>query len=233
MSGELPPSEKRRREARARGQVAVSPLLTAAGATIGGVVAIGFTGRDAAERLLQLARRAFGGELANGQGLGNLLLGEVAATVARVALPVALAAWLGAVAVGLLQSGGLFTLGVFGRAGGAERAGERASRAIPWGLAAALVLLGARVARTIGAALARTDDLPAATAVVADALFSLVPRAVLLLLAAGLGDWAWRRLRLERALRMTRTERERERREEEGDPRLRAESRRRQRALND
>ena len=228
MSGELPPSEKRRREARARGQVAVSRLLTGAGAAVGAVVALAFTGGAAAERVLQLARRAFAGELSS-----ELALAELAATVARVALPVALLAWLGAAAVGLAQSGGLFTLGAFQRSGGADERGERPSRAIPWALVVALVLLGLMVARTIGAALARADGIPAATAIVQDALSRLVPRALLLLAAAGLADWAWRRLRLERALRMTRAERERERREEEGDPRLAAERRRRHRALND
>ncbi|MGZ3443469.1 MAG: EscU/YscU/HrcU family type III secretion system export apparatus switch protein, partial [Polyangia bacterium] len=48
---------------------------------------------------------------------------------------------------------------------------------------------------------------------------------------AGLGELAWRRVRLADALSMSRGEAERERREDQGDPRLRAEQRRRQRAL--
>jgi flagellar biosynthetic protein FlhB len=70
----------------------------------------------------------------------------------------------------------------------------------------------------------------AATATTA-ALARLGPRLVGIVALGGLGEWAWRSARLRAALSMSRAERERERREDEGDPRLRAEQRRRQRAL--
>ncbi|HEX9100546.1 MAG TPA: EscU/YscU/HrcU family type III secretion system export apparatus switch protein, partial [Polyangia bacterium] len=67
--------------------------------------------------------------------------------------------------------------------------------------------------------------------VTAAALASLTARALVVVALAGLGEFAWRRARLAEALSMSRGEAERERREDQGDPRLRAEQRRRQRAL--
>jgi flagellar biosynthesis protein FlhB len=136
-----------------------------------------------------------------------------------------LSAALGALAIGLAQTRGLFTLKAIGRRKDLEREG----RSTAWALAACLVLLGVLVARELAVGFARSRGTDGAVTIVLHALGRLGPRALLLIAAAGLGDWAWRRLRLERALRMTRGEVERERREEEGDPRLKAERRRRHR----
>src|SRR5262249_49913506 len=100
---ELPPSERKRAAARARGQVAVSPLACAAGA-LGGAVLASFYGWPGA-KLLGLARRAFGG----GDELGKVLHHAFSTSMA-VVLPICLGAALGALAVGMLQTRGLFTL---------------------------------------------------------------------------------------------------------------------------
>ncbi len=219
---ELAPSEKRRREARARGLVAVSPLATGAGALTGAVLAFLFGAPAAWARIGELGRRAFSAELPVDGALS-----EVMSVTARVALPVAIAAFVGALVAGLVQSGGLFTLGAIGR----RNQNGREGRVMPWALAAALVMLGVLIARAVAAGLVRASGTDAVSAVMMEAFGRLAPRAILLVCAGGLGDWAWRRLRVERALRMSRADAERERREEEGDPRLRAERRRRHKAV--
>lgn len=208
-------SERRQRAARQAGEVAVSPLLTWAGALGAAGIALVVTGPAAAARLGLLLERAFQArELA---GLGTLAL----QTFARVALPVLIAAWLGALAVGLVQTRGLVTLGALGR-----RRRERGT-ALRWALAAALMILAIGAVHDVLSALGRAAAPRTAAQAVRDALGRLGPRALLLVFAAGLGDWAWRRLRLERSLEQTRAERARERREDEGDPQVKAEARRR------
>jgi hypothetical protein len=180
----------------------VSPLLVTAGALAGGALAIALS---SAQPLTQLAQAAFGGKLdptAAATGIAGLL--------ARMVLPIAAAAMIGALAVGLVQSRRI-----------SLRAGEpdRDARAIPWALAAAVGVLTVWAARAVAPSLARAEGLAAALSASADALTRLAPRVVLLFAAAGLADFALRRMR------------ELPRREErEGpDPRLAAEWRRRQR----
>lgn len=222
MNGRVPPSPRRLREARARGEVAHAPLLSAAAALAGAAVATALMARPAAARLMALGRAAWGGELD-----GAAALERVLPTVAAVALPIAMAAAAAALAAGLAQTRFLFAWGAFAR----RRDEDEGLAATTWAaaLATALVLLAA--GRALVAALARADATATVLAATVDALEGAVPRAILVVALAGLGDFAWRRARLLDALSMTRAEAERERREDEGDPRLRAEQRRRQRAL--
>lgn len=222
MNGRVPPSPRRVREARARGEVAYAPLLSTAAALAAGGVALALTARPAAARLAGLTRAAWGGELTAAAAAGRLV-----PTVAALALPVALAALAGALAAGLGQTRLLFAWGAFGR----RRREDDGPGATRWAaaLGVALVLLG--VGRALVPALGRAEGLAAVMAATGRALAGAAPRAILVLALAGLGDWAWRRGRWLAALSMTRAEAERERREDEGDPRLRAEQRRRQRAL--
>jgi flagellar biosynthesis protein FlhB len=215
-----PPSARRLREARARGEVAHSSLLSAAAAVGAAALALALTARPAAGRLIALAQKAW-----SGGGDARDILPSLAA----LALPIVLAAAVGAFVAGLAQTRALFAWGALGRHG-PHNDGEPLA-ATSWAAAAALVLVLVGGGRVLVASLGRADGaLVAATATLA-ALGSLTARAVVVIALAGLGDFAWRRARLQAALSMTRAEVERERREDEGDPRLRAEQRRRQRAL--
>jgi flagellar biosynthetic protein FlhB len=207
MAGELPPTPRRREEARRAGQVAHSPLLTGAAALLAGALAAVSMAGPAARRLAELFRRAMAGQIPVENGLSQALsLGS------WIVLPIAMAALAGAAAAGAAQTRGLFTLGAFER-----RAREEAAGFMGWALAAALILFAVLAGRNALAGLPALDG--------------LWPRALLLFAAAGAADFVLRRARLERALAMTRAERRAEQREEEGDPRLKAERRRRQRAL--
>jgi flagellar biosynthetic protein FlhB len=208
-AGELPPSPARREEARRQGRVAYSPLLTGAAAVAGGGLALVGMAGPAAARLALLAKKAFSGELAADPSSGPMV---VLSTVSWIVLPVAAAALAAAVAAGAAQTRGLFTLGAFGRREREEEAGL-----VGWTVAGALILFAILSGRKALAGL--------------PALGGLWPRAVLLLAAGGAADLLLRRARLERSLSMTRAERRAEQREEEGDPRLKAERRRRQRAM--
>jgi type III secretion protein U len=213
-----PPSARRLREARARGEVAHASLLSAAAALAAAALALALTARPAAARLIALAQKAW-------SGAGDAR--DILPSLAALALPIVLAAAVGAFVAGLAQTRALFAWGALGRRGDD---GEPLG-ATSWAAAAALVLVLVGGGRALVASLGRADGaLAAATATLA-ALGSLTARAVVVIALAGLGDFAWRRARLRAALSMTRAEVERERREDEGDPRLRAEQRRRQRAL--
>lgn len=214
---ELPPSEKRRAAARERGDVAVSPLACAAGALGGAALALVWTSPSA--QVIGFAKEMFA-RAAGGETGGALA--QARGVLSSAVLPVALGAAVGALLVGVAQTRGLFAL----RAVGA-RPLVRGSRAVGWMLAAALAMLGVAAARAVLPALAHARGLAAVAWVARAAANATLPRVLLLFGAAGLGDWAWRRLRLERALRMTRAEAEAGRREEEADPRVAAEARRR------
>ena len=216
--GRVPASARRLREARARGEVAYAPTLTAAAALTGGALALAMTARPAAARLLALARAAW-----SGSGSARAIL----PTVTAILWPVAGAALVAALVAGLAQTRFNFAWGALG---------QRRDEPEPWAAtsfaaAAALVLLALSGGRALVAALGRADGWAAAANVTATALASLTARALVVVALAGLGEFAWRRARLADALSMSRAEAERERREDEGDPRLRAEQRRRARAL--
>jgi flagellar biosynthesis protein FlhB len=222
----LPPSEKRRREARERGEVAQSSLATGAAALAAGAAAVALGGAAAGAQIAQLMRASFAGAQPP-----TAALADAGWLLFRLAAPVLAAAWLAAVLAGLAQTRGLFTAGAFRRRAPWPPWGEAAQGWPAWALAAALALVVAAGAARFAAALAHADTVGAATRAAGEALRTLALRAAGLFALAGVVDYLVRRARLERALEMTRAEREAERREEEGDPRLRAEQRRRHRAL--
>lgn len=218
MSGRLPPSARRLREARARGEVAHAPTLTAAAALAGGALAVAMTARPAAARLVTLARASWS---------GTATVNEIVPTLLATILPIAGAVFVAALVAGLAQTRFNFAWGAIGR---------RSDEPEPWtatsfAAAAALVLVALAGGRALVAALGRADGWATAADVTATGLGALTARAIAVVALAGLGEFAWRRTQLYDALSMTRGEAERERREDEGDPRLRAEQRRRQRAL--
>src|SRR6185312_12276930 len=139
-----------------------SPLATFAAALLGGGMALLLTARGAAARLATFAERAFSGRIDLTGALG-----ELPSLVARMVLPVALAAFGAALVCGLAQSRGLFTLGAFGVR---RRDPAEALPLVPWGLVAALAMAAALAARPLAAALARTDGTRAAMAAALSAL---------------------------------------------------------------
>lgn len=218
MSGRLPPSPRRLREARARGEVAHAPTLTAAAALAGGALALGLTARPAAARLVALARASWS---------GSATVGALVPALSSTLLPIASATFAAALVAGLLQTRANFAWGALGRRGDEPEPWPATSFAA----AAALVLVAVGGGRALVASLGRAGGWPAAVEITASALAAFGARAIVIVALAGLGELAWRRARLYDALSMSRGEAERERREDEGDPRLRAEQRRRQRAL--
>ncbi len=223
MSGPLSPSPRRLREARARGDVAHAPLLSTTAALAAAALAIVWTAPSAAARLVALARAAFGGAES-----ATALSATALATLALLFAPVAAAAFLAAVVAGLAQTRFALAWGALGRR---TRGDDEPLPLIGWVAAAATALAALTCARAALAALARSDGTSAALTAAATALAAFVPRALTLLALGGVGELVLRQARLTASLAMTRAERERERREDEGDPRLRAEQRRRQRAL--
>ncbi len=221
MSGRVPATARRLREARARGEVAHAPTLTAAAALAGGALALAATARPAAARLVALARAAWSGA---GMEAGARSL---ATTLLALAWPVAAATFGAALVAGLAQTQFNFAWGALGR----RRDEPEPWTATSFAAAAALLLLGLAGGRALVAAVARADGTAAVANVTAAAMASLAARAIVIVALAGLAELAWRRAQLTEALSMSRAEAERERREDEGDPRLRAEQRRRQRAL--
>lgn len=224
MSGPLPPSSRRLREARARGDVAHAPLLSTTAALAAAALAIAWTAPTAATRLVALARAAWSGTTP-----AATMAESAFGTLVRLFAPVAIAALLAALVAGLVQTRFALAWGALGRR---RRGDDEPLPLLGWLTAPATALAALTCARAALAALARSDGTGAAVTAAAAALAAFVPRALVLLALGGVGELALRQARLTASLAMTRAERQRERREDEGDPRLRAEQRRRQRALD-
>jgi flagellar biosynthesis protein FlhB len=222
-----PPSQKRRDEARARGEVAVSPALQGAMALTAAVATIVLSAGSAGARLIDFARHGFGGGVEPGA-----LLDEAGRVFAWCAGPPLIAALAAAIAIGMVQTRGLITARPLFPTAPRRRPGEGVARPLAFAAtAAAATAIALRLEldlaqRAVGAP---GSWLLSATAA---ALGRIALRVGVVMVLAGLVDYAVRRARLERSLRMTRAEAEQERREEEGDPRLAAERRRRHRALS-
>ncbi len=237
------PTPRRLRDARRRGEAAVSRELCGVAALLGGLAALAVTGPALAAELASLVRVALAEAVSLATPSPSAALVRAGAALARAALPPCAAAGLGGLAAGLLQSSGLFTL---------EAVRPRLERLDPMrgvsrlfsgarlasiALAFSKALLALAAAAHLGVAALRPAL--AASRLAAAPLLRL-GAAVALRMALGLGavlallglvDLLAARRRHRRALMMTRPEVQRERRDDEGDPRLVAERRRLGRAL--
>jgi flagellar biosynthetic protein FlhB len=221
------PTPRRRAEARARGEVAVSPMLLGAGALVGAAVAGSASIRAAGGQLAAFARAAFGGDLA-ARG-PSAAMNDALIVAAGLALPILLGAIGGALAAGLVQTRALFTLRALGRRDRSRIDATSGSTPLRAAVALAIVLLAVVAARSIGAAIARAPSVEAAASAVGRIALPLGARMLALVALVGVLELLLARRRLDRALTMSREERRRERREEGGDPRLRREVRARAR----
>lgn len=231
MSGarRFPPSQRRREEARRRGDVAVSPVLVGWVALLAAVLSVGLTGPAIAGRLSAFTRRS----IAAGFGRDPVpaaLLDESVGLLIGCLGPVLLAAWAAAVAAGVVQTRGLLTLAPLAP-DLRRRPADGALRALALAVIAAAAT--ALALRMEGDLALRAAAAPGAWVLGAtlEALARVALRVGLVMVAAGGVDLLMRYQRRERGLLMTRGEVERERRDEEGDPRLAAERRRRHMAL--
>lgn len=235
-----PPTPRRLREARRRGEVARSAELTLAAAFLGGLAALAAGGPAAAGELARLLR----GALAGAPGAApdpSAVLRAAAGAVLRLALPPALGALAAGALAGALQVG----VGVFPEAlrprldridplRGLRRLASGA-QLVQAGLgvakAAALVAVALAWLRGASSLAGLPRASPGAPLRAAPALLSLALGLGAALALFGALDWLLARRRHRRALLMTKDEVRRELREDEGDPAHRAEHRRRHRAL--
>jgi flagellar biosynthetic protein FlhB len=201
--------------------------LATAAALTAGALALALVGPVAVARVTALARRAWTAP-GDAAALTEPAL-QIVPTLSALVLPIALAVAIAALLAGLAQTRGLFAWGALGRQ--PRDAEPEALPTVAWATVLVLALALVMPLRAVLVAGARASELGTAVAAAVQGVRTLVPRALFVLALAGIGDLAWRRARLLSSLAMTRAERERERREDEGDPRLRAEQRRRQRAV--
>ncbi len=235
------PTPRRLREARRRGEVAVSGELTAAAALAGGLGALALGGPRLAAALARVVRGGL--EVAGaGAAVPERVLRNAAGEVLRLTLPVALCALAAAALAGALQAGPGVRLAAL--APRLERVDPlRGLRRLlspaqllraPLGLAKAAALVALLVAwlGQVAGALGQLPRVPAAGLLRgAPALSGLALRLLAAFAAFGALDLALARRRHRRALMMTRDEVRRELKEDEGDPAHRGERRRRHRAL--
>jgi type III secretion protein U len=237
------PTPRRLREARRRGEAAVSRELCGVAALLCGLATLAATGPAVAAELASLLRGALAEAVSLAAPSPAAALARAATALARTALPPCAAAGLGVLAAGLLQSGGLVAL---------EAVRPRLERLDPIrGLgrlfsgarlaSLALALAKAGIALAVAAHLGVAALRPALAAPgLSTAPLLRLGATVAVRLALGLGavlalfglvDLLAVRRRHRRALMMTRAEVQRERRDDEGDPRLAGERRRLGRAL--
>jgi flagellar biosynthesis protein FlhB len=237
------PTPKRLRDARGRGEVAVSRELTSAVALAAGLLAGALGGASRCAELAAYFRHALGAAARGDAAPGPALLQAAAQLAAAALLPLGAAA-LAACACGAAQTGALFTLAA---------AAPRWSRMEPLAgfrrlfSGGQVALLGLALLKVAGvgalawsqraelAALASSLVRAPSPAVALRATFlaavPLASRLCLLLLAFGAADLLLARRRHERSLRMTLDEVRREAREQDGDPQHKAERRSAHRAI--
>ena len=236
------PTPRRVREARRRGQAPFSRELTAAASLAAGLGAAAAGSASVAHALIRGVASALREAMAGGVEPWPALAGALA-VLARTSLPIAAAAGLAALAAGMLQTGGLFSLGVvrfrldrLHPGSGIARlvSGERiAAVSLDLAKACAGVALGCWLLAAARPWIAASPRLEAR------ALWSLLPAFATevasplagLLVIFGAIDVALVRHRHRKSLMMTRDELARERREDEGEPRIKHERRRLHRAL--
>lgn len=234
-----PPTPRRLREARRRGEVARSADLTGAAALIGGVAALVATGPASAGELARLVRAALSAA-PSASPEPAAVLGDAAAAVLRLAIAPGLAALAAAATVGAIQAGGGFfpealrpRLERVDPVRGLRRLASWAQllhAALGVAKAAALVAIAVGWLRDSAALAELPRASPGATLRAVPALLPLALRLAVAFALFGLLEWALARRRHRRALMMTRDEVRRELKDDEGDPAHRAERRRRHRA---
>lgn len=239
MSGRtLPPSARRLREARRRGDVPVSRALVGLGATALGLAALVVAAPTLAREEAGELRRALADAVSRAELVPLDLAWAAARRVVLLLAAPAAAACAGALLAGLPQTGGLFA---------PEAVRPRWDRIDPGaGIRRVFSLAGpgqAVYATLVALAALATgfrfllDRVPLLTQVprmragaawteAAGTVGATIPPLLALLAAAGLAELLMQRRRHLRGLRMTRAELERDQREDDGDPRQRAERRR-------
>jgi flagellar biosynthesis protein FlhB len=233
------PTPRRIEAFRARGDLARSPELCAAAVVLGAGIGLVARAPAALAGIDDLFRHSL---RAAASGQADPELGRAAATVfVGATAPVAAGALLGYGLAALLQLGWppvlqrpSFAPGRLWRSGALSRflsprllAGRACAAALALAAAGAAVLSAARAVNTRAPAL--TPDGLAAQLAAGALEVGLRGAGALALIGLVAHGWRWRELR--RRMRMTPAELRREQREQEGDPRLRAERRRRVRAL--
>lgn len=234
----LPPSPRRLREARRRGEVPVSRALVGLGSTAAGLAALAALSPALVREEASALRAALSAAVSGSEAVPRDLVLAAVLRVARLSAAPALAACAGALLAGVVQTGGLLApealrprwdriepgaglRRLFSSAGPAQAA--FASLVATSALALGLELLADRVRLLSQVPRMRPG---AAWAEAAATVGATLPPILALLAASGLADLLLRRRRHLRSLRMTRSELERDHRQDEGDPRHRAERRR-------
>ncbi len=237
-----PPTARRLREARRRGEVATSRDLTAAGALAGAVVALAATA-GASVRVLAGGLRSGIHRALDPAATAGPAIADALRSLLRAGCAPMTGALLGACLVGSLQARGLFSIEAVGfrwdriAPGGSGRGPLSPARLGAVGLAilraAVLLPFGVLVAVERLRALRDPGRLPPATLLASLGRIVLGVASPLVLVAVGFGlaDWMLALRRHRERLRMTRDEVRREQRDDQGDPARRAERRRAHRAL--
>lgn len=236
------PTPRRVREARRRGEIAVSRELSGALSLLAGLAALAATARSTG-RALAAGLHAGLAEAAGPGAEPWPALVRALALLALAALPACGAAALGAAVAGSLQARGLFSLEAvrfrldrlhLGK-GLARLASAERLLATALGLlkVAAVLLVAWKVVADAAPAAAATPGLDSSAVLRLTSVLALRVALSLaaLLVAFGVLDLGLARRRHRKGLMMTREDVARERREDEGDPRLKAERRRLHRAL--
>ena len=239
MSGRsLPPSPRRLREARRRGDVPVSRALVGFGATSLGLAALATLAPTLVRDEASALRAALSGAVSGADAVPPGLAVAALLRVARLAAAPALAACAGALLAGVVQTRGLLAPGSlrprWDRIDPGAGMRRLLSSAGPGQAAFALLVAGSAIAlglRLLADRLQVLSQVPrmragAAWAEAAGAVGTMLPSILALLAAAGVADLLLRRRRHLMNLRMTRSELERDQRDDDGDPRHRAERRR-------
>lgn len=244
-----PPTPRRRQEAHRRGMLATSTDLVGAAGLAAGGLALAFGGGAGLwrglERLLTagLSRPAAASEGGEVAASGWNLLGSQAVGGLLLAAPIVLAAGGAGIGIGLLQTGGVFSLhplkpdlGRLDPTAGLRRLVSLRGlieliRAVLKAAVLGLVVYFTLAPRFFELPLWSAGELAAGLGQVWGLAADLFFRGVIALGVLAVADYGYRLWRHERELRMTRTELKEELRQVEGDPTVRLHLRRRHRQL--
>ena len=216
----------------------MSRALVGLGATSMGLAALAALAPALARDEAAALRAALSGAVSGEAGVPPGLAPAALLRVALLSAPPALAACVGAVLAGLVQTGGLLAPEALRPRWSRIDPGAGVRRlfsttgpgqaAFAFLVAGSAIALGLRLLADRVPLLAQVPRMRAGAAwtEAARAVGTTLPALLALLAAAGLADLLLRRRRHLRNLRMTRSELERDQREDDGDPRHRAERRR-------